>query len=101
MAIPYVPQDPGLYYSGAFQYNHVWYGNSYYTGVVFPESVLTQYKVEVMTGKVEGTIHGGMITAMSLPTSGLVGRWDLNGNVNDTSGNNNNGTAYNASWVSA
>ena len=42
---------------------------------------------------------GTSMTMMSAPTSGLVGKWDLNGNANDMSGYGNNGTATNVTWV--
>lgn len=96
--LPPASQDPGLYYSGTFLYNGVQYGNSYYTGITFPDSVLKQYNVEVMSGKVNTS---GVMTAYSAPTNGLVGEWLLDGNVNDTSGNGYNGTAGNVSWISA
>ena len=35
---------------------------------------------------------------MSIPTDGLVGRWDLDGDATDTSGNGNNGTPVNVTW---
>jgi hypothetical protein len=34
--------------------------------------------------------------AAQIPTNGLVGAWPFNGNANDVSGNNNNGTVYGA-----
>lgn len=77
-------------------YDGVHYGNSYYTGVTFPQNILDQYGVQVTKEKPK-TISSGVMTAMSVPTSGLVGEWLLNGNANDTSGQGNNGTAYNTS----
>lgn len=34
-----------------------------------------------------------------IPTNGLIGRYDFNGNANDNSGNNRNATAYNATYT--
>jgi hypothetical protein len=38
------------------------------------------------------------VSAMSTPISGLVAEYILNGNANDTSGNENNGTPNNVTW---
>lgn len=43
--------------------------------------------------------HSGSFQALSVPTNGLVGEWKLDGNANDTSGNGNNGTSYNITWI--
>src|SRR5256885_7555578 len=38
----------------------------------------------------------GTITAQTIPTIGLIGQWEFTGNLNDGSGNGNNGISTSA-----
>lgn len=60
--------------------------------------MLQKFGVQVLKEKPANST--GAVSAMSVPTSGLLGEWLLNGNTNDTSGNGNNGTAYSVTYPS-
>lgn len=41
-------------------------------------------------------LHAGLLLTAQIPTTGLKAYWPFDGNANDMSGNNNNGTVFNA-----
>lgn len=89
------------YYSGTFLQDGKTYGNSLYPDSLGFQS-LNLPGVQVLSYAEYMSLlktQQGTFKALSIPTSGLVGEWLLNGNVNDTSGNGNNGTATNVTWV--
>ena len=88
------------YYEGIFEHNGQYYGNGLYdesydfSGADL--SGINIYSYEEYLNLEEQ--NNGMFQALSVPTTGLLGSWDLDGNSTESSGNGSDGTPYSMNW---
>lgn len=99
-ALPLVDYNTYHYYSGSFVQSGVTYGNSLY-----PDSLgfqgLKLSNVQIYTYVEYVNLlktQQGTFKALAAPANGLMAEYLFDGNMNDTSGNGNNGIAYTVSY---
>ncbi len=102
ISAPQIDYNSMKYYSGYFIHDWNKYWNSLYdTGYTFTAEELKNVQVYTYA-EYQNILKNTKadFSAMSIPTSGLVWKWDLNGNANDSSWNGNSWTPVNVTWTS-
>ncbi len=110
---PAIDYSTYKYYSGSFLYNGISYGNGLYSDDLgLPQSnipnvqiysyndyqKLNTPKTKTLSAKTFSTQSTQGAQVFSISSTGLIGKWDLNGSPADSSGNGNNAVASNMTW---